>query len=98
MCNIEQSYPFSHVVRFIFYNCIIMLFVVPKPSLCTNDQKTIPSVVLIHIRQYHVSVQVSKRLIYLSGGVHVYAVCLYLYNLCNVLCVIYCVNKKKILL
>ena len=35
----------SLVVRFIFYNCIIFLFVVSKPSLWTIDKKklTIPS-------------------------------------------------------
>ena len=66
VCNIEQSYPFS---RCLIYSLQLyhILFVVSKPSLWT--------IVLIYIRQYHVSVEVSKRLIYyLSGRVQVHVV------------------------
>ena len=106
MCVILNSHILSLVVWFIFYNCIIFLFVVSKPSLWTIDQKTqlyhpVTSVVLIHIRLYHVSVEVRKRLIYyLSGRVQVHVcvcICTIYCIVCNLLCEQKKTKKKRIM-
>ena len=39
VCVMLNSHILSHVVWFIFYNCIINLFVVSKPSLWTIHEK-----------------------------------------------------------
>ena len=80
VCNIEQSYLFSRCFIYIlqlYQTCLSFLNPHFEP-LTKKLNHPVTSVVLIHIRQYHVSVEVIKRLIYylsgLSGHVHVHVV------------------------